>query len=206
MPVNLNALLRYRTIDSCLRNKYHKCDIEHLIEKCSEAITETTGKKTSISERSIRNDIRVLRSEILGFNAPIICEDGIYYYSEPEFSIFQSPVKDKELLIEVQEILLEQFDNIPNKKLPYLLMALSKITKVDVPKKYFPPDHNIYSKRSPNYVPSESDIFKKRLNNSVLDYNRNKRERPKTTWIKSLFKKKSKPASFPWNYILETIT
>jgi hypothetical protein len=206
MPVNLNALIRYKAIDSCLGNRYINCDIEHLIEKCSDAISANTGKKTSISERSVRNDIRVMRSDILGFNAPIICENGIYYYSDPNYSIFNAGVQERELLIEIQELLVEEYSNVQSKKISYLLVALSKITRVNIPKECFPPDHNIYSKRSPNYVPSESDIFKRRLNNSVFNYNHTRREGSKPSWIKTLLKKKPNPASFPWSYILETIT
>ena len=62
------------------------------------------------SERSIRNDIRILRSDILGFNAPIQCENGIYSYSEPNFSIYGRPIKEKELLLEIQDLLVEKFD------------------------------------------------------------------------------------------------
>ena len=62
------------------------------------------------SERSIRNDIRILRSDILGFNVSIQFENGIYSYSEPNFSIYGRPIKEKELLLEIQDLLVEKFD------------------------------------------------------------------------------------------------
>ena len=40
MPVNRNALIRYRTIDKCLQNRRRKWTIENLIEACSEALYE----------------------------------------------------------------------------------------------------------------------------------------------------------------------
>ena len=98
MPTNLNALLRYKTIDQCLSNSFLECTIEILISKCNEALTEQQTSETSISERSIRNDIRIMRSDALGFNAPIIVKNGVYSYETPGFSIFSRPVKEVELL------------------------------------------------------------------------------------------------------------
>ncbi len=43
MPVNRNALIRYRTIDKCLQNRRQKWTIEDLIEACSEALYEYEG-------------------------------------------------------------------------------------------------------------------------------------------------------------------
>ena len=40
MPVNRNALIRYKTIDNCLRNRYRQWTLEDLIEACSEALYE----------------------------------------------------------------------------------------------------------------------------------------------------------------------
>ena len=40
MSSNKNALIRYKTIDRCLRNKYKKYTLEDLIEECSEALFE----------------------------------------------------------------------------------------------------------------------------------------------------------------------
>jgi hypothetical protein len=43
MPVNRNALIRYRTIDQCLQNRYKKWTLDDLIEACSDAIYEYQG-------------------------------------------------------------------------------------------------------------------------------------------------------------------
>ena len=37
MPVSKNALIRYKTIDRCLRNKQRKWILDDLIEACSDA-------------------------------------------------------------------------------------------------------------------------------------------------------------------------
>jgi len=80
MPVNLDALKRYHILNECFRNQFGKYDIEKLIAKCSFEL----GK--SVSERTIREDIKVMRSGELGYEAPIIFEQ-YYYYSDFNFSI-----------------------------------------------------------------------------------------------------------------------
>ena len=98
MPANLNALIRYKTINSCLFGGKRKYDIDELIGACSDALSEARGRITRISERTIRDDIRVMRSEILGFNAPIEQKDGLYYYSDPKYNILSVSVTDPGVL------------------------------------------------------------------------------------------------------------
>ena len=43
MPVNKNALIRYKTIDRCLRNKYRRWTLDDLVEACSDALNEMEG-------------------------------------------------------------------------------------------------------------------------------------------------------------------
>ena len=38
MPANKNALIRYKTIDNCLRNRYRRWTLEDLVDACSEAL------------------------------------------------------------------------------------------------------------------------------------------------------------------------
>lgn len=135
MPTNLNALLRYKTIDRCLTNKFNRCTIDLLISKCSESLSELHGINTSVSERTIRNDIRILRSDVLDFNAPIIYEDGYYRYDDDNYSIFGKAIIDLELLIDIQNLLVEEYDIIKSKYKQALLMKLSEITKEKIPKK-----------------------------------------------------------------------
>jgi hypothetical protein len=137
MPVNLNALIRYKTIDECLSNKNLKCTINVLIEKCSEKISESQGLYSGVSERTIRNDIRILRSDILGFNAPIVIEDGIYSYEDKNYTIFGRPIKELDLLIEIQKLIVENVNYLENKNnnVQNLLYELSKITDISVPVK-----------------------------------------------------------------------
>lgn len=111
MPVNRNALIRYRTIDKCLQNRRRKWTIENLIEACSEALYEYEGIRKDISLRTIRLDLNAMRSDKLGYNAPIIVTDKKYYsYEDPDYSIANIPLTAQDLGI-LQEVshLLQQF-------------------------------------------------------------------------------------------------
>lgn len=108
MPVNRNALIRYTTIDKCLRNKYRRWTLENLIDTVSDALYEYEGIDKGVSKRTIQLDIQMMRSDKLGYNAPIAVEEKKYYkYSEPDYSITNSPLTDNDLnkLKEVVDIL-----------------------------------------------------------------------------------------------------
>ena len=77
----------------------------------------------------LSNDIRILRSDALGFNARMVISRGIYSYDNPNFTLFGRPIKELEILHYIHDILIEEFDSIQNKNVLNLLFALSKITK-----------------------------------------------------------------------------
>ena len=109
--MNKNALIRFRTIDNCLRNRYRKWTLNDLIEACSEVLYEYEGIDKGVSKRTVQADIQLMRSDKLGYNAPIIVVDKKYYtYEDPEYSITNIPLTDQDLnrLTEVVEI-LKQF-------------------------------------------------------------------------------------------------
>ena len=111
MPANRNALIRYKTIDACLRRRHRKWTLEDLVEACSEALYEYEGIDKGVSKRTVQLDIQQMRSDKLGYNAPIIVEEKKYYtYEDPEYSITNIPLTDKDLgrLSEVVNI-LKQF-------------------------------------------------------------------------------------------------
>lgn len=66
MPVNKNALIRYKTIDRCLRNKYRRWTLDDLVEACSDALNEMEGITRGVSVRTVQADIQVMRSDKLG--------------------------------------------------------------------------------------------------------------------------------------------
>jgi predicted DNA-binding transcriptional regulator YafY len=111
MPVNRNALIRYRTIDKCLQNRRRKWTIEDLIEACNDALFEYDGIQQPISMRTIRMDLNAMRSNSLSYNAPIIVVDKKYYtYEDADYSITNIPLttQDLDILKEVSG-LLHQF-------------------------------------------------------------------------------------------------
>lgn len=111
MPINKLALIRYKTIDNCLQNRFRKWTLEDLMEACSEALYEYEGITNGVSRRTVQLDIQNMRSEKLGYNAPIIVTDKKYYsYEEKGYSITNSPLTQQDLgtLNEVLEV-LKQF-------------------------------------------------------------------------------------------------
>ena len=93
MPVSKNALIRYKTIDNCLRNHYRKWTLKDLIDACSDALSEFEGRDESVSPRTVQADIQVMRSDKLGYNAPIIVKENKYYtYEDPNYSITNVPL------------------------------------------------------------------------------------------------------------------
>ncbi|PWK28181.1 putative DNA-binding transcriptional regulator YafY [Arcicella aurantiaca] len=97
MPANRNALIRYKTIDTCLRNRFRKWTLEDLIEKVSDTLYEYEGIET-ISKRTIQNDIQMMRSDKLGYFAPIVVLEKKYYtYEDHNYSITNIPISDTDL-------------------------------------------------------------------------------------------------------------
>lgn len=98
MPVNKNALLRYKTIDNCLRNTRRQWTLDDLIDACSDALYEYTGKDDLVSRRTVQLDIQKMRSSELGYEAPIEVYDNKYYrYSDPDFSITNTPLSAQDM-------------------------------------------------------------------------------------------------------------
>ena len=110
MPVNRNALIRYRTIDHCLQNRYRKWTLDDLIEACADALYEFQGIR-ELSRRTVQADIEMMRSNKLGYEAPIVVVDKKYYtYADKNYSIANNPLnnQDMEVLGEVAAM-LKQF-------------------------------------------------------------------------------------------------
>lgn len=112
MSINKLALIRYKTIDDCLKNRFRKWTLDDLIEKVSDTLYELEGITTGISKRTIQADIQLMRSDKLGYNAPIIIKDRKYYsYESADYSITNAPINyaDVEKMREIVS-LLKQFN------------------------------------------------------------------------------------------------
>lgn len=99
MPINFDALIRYHTIDKCLQNNLRKWRVEDLGKACFEALDEARyrSEKHTVSDRTIENDIRIMRSELLGYNAPIVKKKGYYSYSDKTYSIKNATLSQKDI-------------------------------------------------------------------------------------------------------------
>ena len=114
MPANKNALIRYKTIDRCLRNRYRRWTIDDLVDACCDALLDMEGITKGVCARTVQMDIQIMRSDKLGYNAPIVVYDKIYYtYADPDYSITEMPLSmDDCKLIKEAITLLGDKDNL----------------------------------------------------------------------------------------------
>ncbi len=95
MPLNKEALLRYKIINRLLLNKRKPYPTMQDIQKEME---KRLGKPFAVS--TVQKDIKAMKEdEQLGFFAPISFsrKHQGYYYKDPEYSIDDLPIKDEEL-------------------------------------------------------------------------------------------------------------
>nr|WP_199075643.1 WYL domain-containing protein [Pedobacter sp. ASV19] len=112
MSINKLALIRYKTIDECLQNRRRKWTLEDIIEKVASMLYEYEGITSGVSKRTIQADIQLMRSDKLGYNAPIIVSDRKYYaYSDSSYSITKAPINNNDI-DKMKEIvgILKQFN------------------------------------------------------------------------------------------------
>ena len=98
MPVNKNALLRYKIIDRSLRNRYRRWTIEDLVDAVSDALYDMEGIQKGVSLRTVQADIQMMRSDKLGYNAPIeVYDQKFYRYANPNYSITELPLTNEDV-------------------------------------------------------------------------------------------------------------
>ena len=126
MPANKNALIRYKTINNCLRNRYRRWTLDDLVEACSDALYDMEGIKKGVCTRTVQMDIQMMRSDKLGYNAPIEVYDRIYYrYADPDYSITEMPLSMEDCkLIKKAIDLLENCGKNDNRE---TIKVLSKV-------------------------------------------------------------------------------
>lgn len=117
MPINKNALIRYKTLDKCFSNWSKRYYLLDLIEECTIAILDYTGKDSGVSRRQILDDIKYMEDR-LGWQIPLERhQDGhkVYYrYSDRDFSINKQPFNQEKInQIHDAIMLLNRFDGIP---------------------------------------------------------------------------------------------
>ncbi len=111
MALNKNALIRYKTIDKCLQNNYRQWTLDNLIEVCSDTLYEYEGREINVSKRTVQLDIQMMRSDKLGYNAPIIVYDKKFYkYEDEDYSITDIPLNENDMNVLSETVeMLKQF-------------------------------------------------------------------------------------------------
>jgi len=111
MSKNLDAVIRYRVINKCLRNKFKKFPTK---EELKDACEETLG--CEVSERTIDKDIYEMRhNDSLGYFAPIKYDKKTkgYSYTDPNYSIDSIPIGSSDLnAIEFAAEILGQYKDV----------------------------------------------------------------------------------------------
>ena len=115
MPANKYALLRYRIIDKCIRNKYRPYPSkEDLRQACEDALYNSLDER--ISDSTIEKDLFAMRNEEgLGYMAPIKYSRELngYFYTDPEYSINDIPLNEEDIdAIKFAALTLSQFKSI----------------------------------------------------------------------------------------------
>lgn len=112
MPHIKNALLRYRIIDKCIRNKYVPFPSKQdLREACEEALFGSIDG-AHICDSTIEKDMYAMKME---HDAPIKYSkrDKGYYYEDPDFTINEIPLTSDDLeAISFAAKTLSQFRNV----------------------------------------------------------------------------------------------
>ena len=95
-----------------------------LVDACCDALYEGISK--GVCARTVQMDIQIMRSDKLGYNAPIVVYDKIYYtYADPDYSITEMPLTmDDCKLIKEAITLLDNKDNLDTARAK---MVLAKV-------------------------------------------------------------------------------
>lgn len=124
MPHIKNALIRYRVIDRCLRNKYAPFPSKEDLRMACEESLFGSEDGSNICDSTIEKDLFAMRME---HDAPIKYSKrhGGYYYVDPEFSINDIPLTEDDLnsiqfavktLMQFRDVaLFQQFGNAIDK-------------------------------------------------------------------------------------------
>lgn len=128
MPVNKNAMTRYKILDELLSNRYHNYSLDDLTEEVSNRLAEIDSNTNGVVRRTIEKDLKYLEEE-----GPFLVDIERYSvaaynwekqksytkqclrYRLPSFSIFKKEMtEDEEYLLREALSMLGQFDGLPN--------------------------------------------------------------------------------------------
>ena len=109
------------------RNRYKRWTNDDLVDACSDALYDMEGITKGVSVRTVQGDIQMMRSDKLGYNAPIEVYDNKYYrYADPSYSISDNPLNaDDYELVEKAVTLINEVSG--DNTLKELKIVLSKL-------------------------------------------------------------------------------
>lgn len=68
-----------------------------MVDACSDALYEMEGITKGVSMRTVQGDIQIMRSDKLGYNAPIeVYENKYYRYANPDYSIRETKLSEED--------------------------------------------------------------------------------------------------------------
>lgn len=117
MPVNRNALLRYKVLDNCFSNRGRQYTLDDLVTECSRVLIEAYPNSKGISRRQVQADIQFMESgEGWSIDLERIKSGRRMYlrYADPSFSINKSPLSahDRSQLRDALNI-ISRFEGMP---------------------------------------------------------------------------------------------
>lgn len=115
MPKTKSAELRIKVIDQCLSDHKRKYSTAMIFQRCNEEL-ERRDFEPITAMNSVRDDIEQIQRIYPGADVESYREGrNIYYrYSDPEFSIFKTPMKPDEIIQLTQTLrLLQRFKGMP---------------------------------------------------------------------------------------------
>jgi len=134
MPLNKIALIRYKTIDQCLRNRNRNWTLENLIEACSEAVNKIEGTNKGASKRTVQGDLQLMRNPIIGYHAPIkVIAKKYYTYADANYSITNQPISEQDvgMILEATDFMNQLLDFDHFKPYHKIVEDLESIIKKD---------------------------------------------------------------------------
>ncbi|MDO5650227.1 MAG: hypothetical protein Q4G11_06435 [Gallicola sp.] len=104
-----------------------------MVEACSDALYEMEGIAKGVSVRTVQGDIQIMRSDKLGYYAPIEVYDNKYYrYEDPDYSISGNPLTEEDYDLMKKAVTLIQ-QNQDGKQMDELKDVLLKVKeKMDI--------------------------------------------------------------------------
>lgn len=100
MSTNKHAGIRYRILDSCLSNSQRRYTFKDLLDCINGELEEINGENSKISTRTLRDDIKHMRSRE-GGEAPIVIYKkygkSYYKYNDPNFKLYNQGLNASEV-------------------------------------------------------------------------------------------------------------